>query len=259
MSRRGVNLPSFMAQQLNFAAHIRNPEVYPRPAGIEARRMQIYLDLFFNNIESFLSSGFPVARKVLDDERWYGLVREFLHRHPSASPYFLEISQEFLSFLHETPPDDLPPFFLELCHYEWVELALAVAEEDLPETGVDPGGDLLNRPVAVSPLLWKLSYRFPVHQIGPEFQPEQPPEGLTHLLVNRRRDDSVGFLEVSALTLRLLEVLETAESGRHALDVVAGESAGLERQTLYEKGLETLSRLRKAEVILGTKMTEDDR
>ncbi|HKX55116.1 MAG TPA: putative DNA-binding domain-containing protein, partial [Xanthomonadales bacterium] len=33
-----------------FAAHIRNPAVAPAPADVEDRRMQIYRDLFFNNI-----------------------------------------------------------------------------------------------------------------------------------------------------------------------------------------------------------------
>ena len=61
--------------------------------------MSIYLSLFYNNIENFLASAFPVAKRVLGEKPWHELVREFVHRHPSTSPYFLEISQEFLSFL----------------------------------------------------------------------------------------------------------------------------------------------------------------
>ena len=258
MRSRGSNLPSFMAQQLDFAAHIRNPQVHPRPADVEPRRMQIYLDLFYNNIESFLASGFPVAKRILDDERWHGLVREFLHRHPSSTPYFLEISQEFLTFLYETAPADLPPFFLELCHYEWVELALAVAEEELPLDGIDPDGDLLASPVAVSPLLWKLAYRFPVHKLGPGYQPRVAPERPTLLLVNRRADDSVGFLEVSELTLGLLDALETGTSGARALERIAAENLQFPVATIRQKGLETLGRLRKADVILGARQTQDD-
>jgi hypothetical protein len=253
MSPLGSNLPEFMARQLEFAAHIRNPEVHPAPADIEPRRMQIYLDLFYNNIESFLSGGFPVARKVLSDARWHALVRQFVHRHPSESPYFLEISQEFLTFLHDAPPDGLPPFYLELCHYEWVELALSVSEEELPADGIDRDGDILKRPVAVSPLIWKLSYRFPVHKIGPDFLPEAPGPDLTHLVVNRRRDDSVGFLEANALTLRLLELLETADSGALALAALSEELPRLDGKIVCEKGVETLTRLRKAEIILGAK------
>lgn len=256
MSLPGSNLPTFMARQLQFAAHIRNPEVHQAPADIEPRRMRIYLELFYNNIESFLSGGFPVARKVLDDTRWHALVRQFVHRHPSESPYFLEISQEFLAFLHDATPEDLPPFFLELCHYEWVELALSVAEEELPEQGVDIDGDLLQSPVVVSPLIWKLSYRYPVHKIGPEFMPLEPGADLTHLVVNRRRDDTVGFLEANALTLRLLELLETSASGALALTALSEESPQLDERIVYEKGVETLDRLRKAEIVLGTRTAD---
>lgn len=257
MPRRGDNLPGFVAAQLEFAAHIRNPEAHPRPADVEPRRMQIYLDLFYNNIESFLASAFPVSKSLLDGERWHGLVRDFLHRHPSESPYFLEISQEFLTFLADTRPAGLPPFMLELAHYEWVELALAVAEEEVPEDGLDPQGDLHDGVPVVSPLIWKLAYRFPVHQIGPGFQPEQPGAQPTQLVVYRRRDDQVRFMEVNALTLALLELLEPGNlSGGEALSRLAAEVGDLDPDVVTREGLATLERLRKADIIAGAKLDD---
>ncbi len=257
MPKRGDNLPGFMARQLAFAAYIRNPEVHPAPTDVEPRRMQVYLDLFFNNIEGFLARGFPIAKKVLSAARWQLLVREFLHRHPSRSPYFLEISQEFLTFLHDARPDGLPPFFLELCHYEWVELALAVAEEDLPEEGIDPEGDLMRGSAVVSPLLWKLSYCYPVHKIGPDFLPAEPGVQPTCLLVNRKRDDSVGFVEANPLTLRLLELLEGGEPGEKVLNALVQQLPHLQAGLVVEKGVETIERLRKAEIILGSVAAND--
>lgn len=242
-----------MARQLDFAAHIRNPEMHPRPADVEPRRMQIYVDLFYNNIESFLAGTFPVAKALLAQERWHALVRAFVHRHPSESPYFLEISQEFLTFL-ATQSAGLPPFMLELCHYEWVELALSVAEEEIPEQGIDPAGDLCAGIPAVSPLIWKLAYRFPVHQIGTTFQPEQPGQQPTQLVVYRRRDDRVGFMEVNTLTMALLDTLEQGNvSGAEALERLAAEVADLDPDVVRREGLATLERLRKAEIILGVK------
>jgi hypothetical protein len=240
-----------MARQLDFAAHIRNPGMHPCPPDVEARRMQIYVDLFYNNIESFLAGTFPVAKALLAEERWHALVRAFVHRHPSESPYFLEISQEFLTFL-ASQSADLPPFMLELCHYEWVELALSVAEEEIPEHGVDPAGDLYAGIPVVSPLIWKLAYRFPVHQIGTAFQPEQPGEQPTQLVVYRRRDDRVGFMEVNALTMALLDTLEQGNvSGAEVLERLAVEVADLDPEVVRREGLATLERLRKAEIILG--------
>lgn len=254
MPRRGDNLPGFIARQLEFAAHIRNPEENPRPADVEPRRMQVYVDLFYNNIEGFLAGAFPVAKKVMGEQRWPVLVRAFVHRHPSESPYFLEISQEFLGFLGDRPPLPLPPFLLELCHYEWVELALAVAQEEIPRTGVDRGGDLEHGVPVVSPLIWKLAYAYPVHQIGPEHQPDAPGAEATQLVVYRRRDDSVHFLAVNVLTMALLDALDGTRSGAEVLRRLAVEVADLAPEVVYTEGLATLARLRAAEIVLGTRM-----
>jgi len=254
VSQPGDNLPGFRARQLEFAAHIRNPEQHPRPADVEPRRMQIYLDLFYNNIESFLASTFPVAKQVLEHDRWHRLVRQFVHRHPSESPYFLEISQEFLTFLADSAPVDLPPFMLELCHYEWVELCLSVSEEEIPVAGVDPSGDLLAGVPVVSPLVWKLAYASPAHQIGPSHQPTAPGEQPTQLLVYRRRDDRVCFMEVNPLTMTLLNTLDESLTGAAALERLAAKAPSIPPAVVREKGLATLERLRKADVIVGTKL-----
>lgn len=255
MPRPGDNLPGFVARQLEFAAHIRNPDAHPRPGDVDARRMQIYVDLFYSNIESFLAGAFPVAKSALGGERWHALVRDFVHRHPSTSPYFLEISQEFLTFLADRPPaDDVPPYLLELCHYEWVELALSVAEEEIAEEGIDRRGDLLQEVPVVSPLIWKLAYAFPVHQIGPTFQPSaRPGEEPTQLVVYRRRDDKVRFMEVNALSMALLDELDAGGTGREVLTRLAERVPGLDSEVVAREGLATLERFRNAEIVLGTR------
>ncbi|TNE83159.1 MAG: DUF2063 domain-containing protein, partial [Gammaproteobacteria bacterium] len=73
----------FQQVQYEFAAHLRNPEINAAPEAIEDRRMQIYRDLIYNNIESFLASGFPILRSLMDDQRWHEIARDFIHRHQS--------------------------------------------------------------------------------------------------------------------------------------------------------------------------------
>ncbi len=260
MAKRGSNLPDFRAAQLEFAAHIRDPDSHPRPADVEARRMRIYVELFYNNIERFLASGFPVAKKVLGAERWHRLVRAFVHRHPSDTPYFLEIGQEFLTFLSErmteAPGEPLPDFLLELCHYEWVELALSVSELEIPVEGYDAFGDLLENSVVVSPLIWCLGYRWPVHQIGPDHVPTEPPPEGTHLIVYRRRNDQVSFMVVNPATLKLVERLKSGLTGREALEDLHREAPELDSKVVYEQGLATLERLRDAEILLGARSAD---
>jgi hypothetical protein len=239
--------------QLEFAAHIRNPDLHPAPADIEPRRMKIYRDLFYNNIQNFLASGFPIAKKVLGHEAWHRLVRTFIHRHASETPYFLEISQEFLAFLGDQPDGDLPPYLLELCHYEWVELALSVSETELPEDGFDPTGDLLAGRPFVSPLIWCLAYRWPVHEIGPQHVPSEPPEAATELIVYRQRNDDVKFMVVNPVTLRLMEHLQQDRTGSEALEALAGELEHIESAVVHEQGAATMEKLRTAEILLGTR------
>jgi hypothetical protein len=250
---RGENLPAFMGRQLEFAAHIRNPALNPAPADVDPRRMRVYVELFFNNVESLLASAFPVAKSVLGPSRWSELVRRFLHLHAATTPYFLEISQEFLIFINGLRDESVPGFMIELCHYEWVELGLAVADEEIPEVGIDADGDLYAGVVVRSPLAWPLTYSYPVHRIGPAHQPAAPAAEPVQLVVYRRRDDSVRFMEINALTQRLLMLLDGTVSGAAALAALAAETPGLDAAQVRTMGLETLQRLRKAEIIAGTK------
>ncbi len=246
---------SFQKTQTQFASHVRNPDRHPAPAGIEDRRMGIYRDLIYNNIEGFLSSGFPILRKILGDDHWHDLVRDFVSRHQSHTPYFLEISQEFLTYLQEergqTEAGECdPPFMLELAHYEWVELALDVAEETFPDTDVVITDPLEGHP-QVSPLAWCLSYQYPVHKLGPAYQPETPPQQPTFLVVYRNRQDQVRFLEANALTTHLLQLLQADStlSGRAALLQLANEIKHPDPDTLLEFGQTLMQQLLELDIL----------
>ncbi|SDJ67585.1 DNA-binding domain-containing protein [Microbulbifer yueqingensis] len=243
----------FAEHQRRFAAHLRSPETNPAPAGVEDRRMGIYRDLIYNNIESFIANGFPVLRSIYRDADWHAMVRDFVHRHASRSPYFLQISEEFLHYLQEErgPREGDPPFLLELAHYEWVELALDVNPAELP-TGLAAEGDVLEQVPVVSPLAWSLSYRFPVHRIGPAFQPQEPPETPTFLLVYRNRQDEVGFMEINAVTARLLQLADGGEhTGRQLLELLAAELGHGDVDALLGFGQSLLEQLLRAGVIAG--------
>jgi len=229
--------------QLAMARYLRNPAEAPAPAGIESRRLRIYEDLVYRNIEGFVSGGFPVLRSLYGDDDWHELVRSFIDKHRCDSPYFLEISQEFLQYLleeHERRACD-PPFLGELAHYEWVELALDVSTETLPEASID--GDLSGAVLTLSPLAWVLAYHFPVHRIGPGFRPGEPGDPC-YLVVYRDRGDVVRFMEVNAATARLLELLrENREASAVQLLGRLASELGMAQGELFPFGLEQLDRL----------------
>jgi len=243
---------SLRDSQMAMARFLRNPAKEPPPAGIEARRLKIYQDLIYNNIEGFISSGFPVLRSLFDDNDWHALVRLFIDGHRCHTPYFLEISQEFLRFLMEdhTPRECDPPFMNELAHYEWVELGLDVAEEEIPQDV--PGEDMQALNVHLSPLAWVLAYRFPVHQIGRGFQPTESSQP-TYLAVYRDRSDKVQFMELNGAMARLLELLRDANGEPLAvlLSQLAGE-LGLEASAIADFAMQELNRLRGLGVVYCT-------
>ena len=243
--------------QTAFAAHIRDPENEPAPAGVEDRRMKIYRDLFFNNIQTMLAGNFPVLRALHTEQDWLGLIREFYAHYRCHTPLFTEIAREFLRYLQdfrETGEED-PPFLLELAHYEWVEMALELDEKDLAEIATNPEGDLLANPPLLSPLAWPLSYRFPVHRIGPDFRPDAPPDEATHILVYRNREDEVKFMQLNSVSRLLLEFLQEdpASTGLELLNRVAGAIQHPNPATVIEAGGALLEDLRNRDVLLGTR------
>jgi hypothetical protein len=251
------SLPEFTRRQYAFAAHIRDPEHQPAPDDIEDRRMQIYRELFYNNVEGFLSGTFPVLRKIHSDGDWHTLVRDYFAHHRSQTPLFLEIPREFLTWLKRErggQPGALP-FLYELAHYEWVELAVTIAEEPLEPADIDTQGNLLTGIPVLSPLAWQLAYAYPVHKIGPEFLPDAPAATPTFLVVYRDRNDEVGFMEINPVTKRLLELLEydNNRSGQELLHSIADEMSHPQPEIVINGGHETLKDLLAKGIVLGTR------
>ena len=253
-------VPEFQRLQAGFTDYIRDPEAYAPPAGVDRKRMDLYAELFFNGFNSHLSLNFPVLRGLYDDADWTDLVRDFMRRHRCRTPLFTEIAQEFLNYLeHERPglpqAESDPPFLWELAHYEWVELALYIADEKQERDGIDPNGDLLDGLPVVSSLAWPLVYRFDVHRIGPDHRPQEPPEQPSHLVVYRQRDEDIGFIEINAVSHRLLQLLDgnRAMTGLQAAERIARELQHPNPPVVIAGARDILDGMRAREIILGAR------
>ena len=241
----------FKAKQSEFAAYIRDPDNNPAPPDVKEQRITMYRELFFNNIDNFLSSNFPVLRQILDDRQWFELAQDFFARHRCQSPYFSEIPEEFLAFLqNERANAGDFPFLLELAHYEWVEMALSIAKEDAIADQHQPE-NLLEQRLQVSPLAWPLAYRYPVHKIAPAFLPVEAPAEPTFLIVYRDLQDEVLFLEITAMTYRLLDILQQNDgvSAKDGLKQLAGESGHADPSAIIAAGLQILETLHEKTII----------
>lgn len=247
------------AQQNALAAHIRDPDNVPPPPGIEDRRLKIYRELFFNNVEGLLAGNFPVLRKLYGADGWQALIRAFYRDHDCQTPLFTELAREFLRYLDTRIDTDAgrddPPWLRELAHYEWIELALQISEARNDDVTYDPDGDLLDGRPLVSPLAWPLAYAWPVHRIGPDYRPETPPEIPTLLMLRREADGSVSFHALTPLSFRLLQRLDAEPelSGREQLQALAAEAGAADSDALLHDGAAMLALMRAEGTLLGTR------
>jgi len=249
--------PNFQQRQFAFAAHIRDPDDVPVPEGIEARRMAVYRELFFNNLKSLLSNMFPVLKTLLGKDAWSATIRQFMQKHRATTPYFLQLPAEFVEFLQqefEAQDSDLP-FLAELAHYEYIELALSISEASNELSAVDPDGDLLGDTPVKSELTWAFAYQYPVHRISPTFQPREPGTTPTYLAVYRGSDDKVGFLELNPMTAGLLDAIDNNTrglSGRSLLLMLAKQTHYPDAEALIAHGATALHEMRQLEILIGT-------
>lgn len=255
--------PDFKQRQRRFADQIRNPN-QPLPEGIEPRRMQVYTELFFNNLAGFLEGAFPVYRSLCSDCFWADEVRGFMQHYSAQSPLFRDLAQAYREYVEQQRPPHVedPPFLQELLHYEWVELALDIDEADPFEStrpSLPDSERLLREHPRISPLAWSFCYHWPVHQICRDYQPMQPPEQPSWLLVYRTRHDEVKFMELNAVSARLLWLLseQPGISGARALEQIATGLDHLSEDAVIQGGLQLLHQFAQHDIVLGTTACED--
>jgi len=219
--------------------------------------MAIYRRLLYRNIAGFMASCYPVLRRILSDDQWHELIRDYFMHHKARTPLFPKMPSEFLHYLEKerTPREGDYPFMYELAHYEWMEMAVGMDGREIDMNGIDREGNLLDRVPVLSPLAWPLAYRYPVHRISPEFLPSEPPDQQTYIIVYRDRDDKVGFLELNPVSAKLIEYISTdsGRSGRDLLLAIAEEICHPNPDVVISGGLEILNSMRSKDIILGTR------
>jgi len=249
--------PAFQRYQASFTAHIRDPRNQPRPTGVPARRMRVYNELLFNNIEAALLACFPITRKILGARPWKTLVREFFALHKCQGPLYRQVSEEFVRYLRLRRPGPSDPVFLaDFAHYEWVELAVDISPAEPDWDRIERDGDPMRSPPVLNPTLRLLEYPYPVHRIGPRFKPTTPDAQPTRLLVFRDAEDIVRFVVVNAVTARLLALLaeENAQvDGEAACRLIAAELHHPDASVVVAGGAGILADLRQQGAILGTR------
>ncbi len=253
--------------QRAFAVHLRDPESQPAPADVPDARMRVYRELVHANVASLLAANFPVLRRLLSDEAWSALVRDFLVRHEAKTPLFTRLGRELVDHLEGTGSGlpQAPPFLAELARYEWLETELRLSDEAPSWVSIDPEGDLLEGIPVLSPLVRWMRAAWPVHRLGARGAPaeagEMPrvaPEVPTCLVLCRDAEEEVRFMQVTPATLRLIEQIAAAPArrGHDHLERLARAHPAGDRDEFVEGGRRILGALRARGVLLGTRAAD---
>jgi hypothetical protein len=186
---------------------------------------------------SFASSTFPVLKELISDKNWQVLVRDFFITHKCQSPYFLQISEEFLHYLEHAEFDFLPDFSYQLAHWEWMELYADVAET--ADVSIAISNLELTDTVTTNDCTWNVAYDFCVHKISAEYIPNSTE--TTFLIVHRDSDLSVGFIEINPLSMLLFEQLKSnSKDSLERLLVDIAKQQSMDLSTVINGGLEII-------------------
>ncbi|WP_137166454.1 HvfC family RiPP maturation protein [Salinimonas lutimaris] len=242
-------MQDFTKAQQAFTDAVRHPDKAHFASTDEARRMQIYQSLLFNNVNTFLENGFPVLRSVVSDEVWQRAVQCFFAGHDCTTPYFSQISHEFLIYLSGQPEvlSALPPFTLELAHYEWLELDVSIRQHEHPAFVWSEAG--LPEQLICSPLAELVSYQYPVHLIGPDYLPEAASPTPLYYVVWRNSDFDVKFLQVNDTTAFLIQNLARAQSPEALLNTMFAAMPQLPQNTVTAGFEQTLHQLLTRQIV----------
>lgn len=215
----------FKQVQQSFIDYIRDPQK-PVPSGVPLERMQVYRELFFNNVMGFVSNAFPVLKSLYSDAQWQALVQAFFSQHDCKSPIFIDIAGEFLQFLQfeYSPAESDPPFMLELAHYEWLELRVATAQQTSEQVLLSKE-DILQLNLCLATTASVAQYQYPVQQIRQDYRPEEPLPQPVFFCLYQDEAGEVGFLQLTPLSAQVLGYL--AEQGQRRLDEILNWLQGI--------------------------------
>ena len=255
MSKNKID-ETFIKEQHTFTQHMRDPENAPAPEGIESRRISVYTDLIFRNIENFIANSFPVLRQAIHDDGWHIILRGFLKKHISRTPYFPKLPLEFLNYLEQEQDEiELPAFCIELAHYEWIEISLSFDPREISFKNVDQNGDLLKGIPVLNLLAQPLIYQWPVHKISSNFVPKEKPDEPTYLIVYRDHLYDVGFIELNQIAAKLIEELQknTDKTGKEILLDIAKQLQHPDPKVVIKGGFEVIQDFKKKDILLGVR------
>lgn len=242
---------SFKKAQQQFVCYLRNGDGQQ----IEEDKVagwQLYHRLVYENNRALIESSFPVSRSFLPASAWQQLIQDFLMYERSPTPYFHQVGQIFLEFLAARIDLWKPvcPFLTELMHFEFAEMSLAIAANELPFKN-EQELSFNDTRLSISALAWPLLYEYPVHKILNSGETLPASEFPVCLLLWRSKDYVVNRCELAPLAFAVVEMLQSEKgiTGEKVLQNLYKKLPHLEMDYLQQQGRAILQYLWAKEII----------
>jgi len=187
-----------MTTQAEFREALLDPD-RPVPPGLTApggrpagRRFDVYRNNVTVSLSNALAEGFPVLVKLLGEDFFKAMAREFLRAHPPSSPLLMLYGAALPDFLASFPPVAEYPYLADVAR---LELALRQSYHAADSRSVDPGAlaalapdRLLDARLDIAPAVRLVASPWPVLSIwraNTEPDAPAPAMGAEEVLVGR--------------------------------------------------------------------------
>lgn len=216
-------MPSLLEAQARFA------EALLGRAG--APGLAVYRGNVFGNWSQALAGAYPIVRKIVGEEFFEGLAREYARAHPSASGDLNEYGAQLAEFVAAFAPTQDLPYLPDVARMEWLAHRAYYAADAAPFglEALDESSRLaLTPPCALLASEWPLARIWTVHQDDYEGEIDVDlGAGADRILVHRPRWRA----QVRSLApgdYRFLDCARRARTLGEALEAAAAEDPGFD-------------------------------
>jgi len=136
-------------------AGVIGPDGAPAP-----KRFNVYRNNVVVSLTEALAATYPTLQKLLGEEYFSALVREYIGKYPPKSPVLIWYGQELADFVESFPPLATYPYLADVARCEWAWLQayhaadqVALDPAALAEIAADALADIRFRPHAATYLL----------------------------------------------------------------------------------------------------------
>jgi hypothetical protein len=209
-------MPSLSDVQLGFARALLE--------GAPSSALAVYRGNFYGNAIKALASAYPVVAKIVGQDFFEAMAREFIRRHPAACGDLNRYGEDLAAFLERFPHTADLPYLPDVARMEWL-VHRAYFAADPPAWELSGRRPVLAPACALMGSAWPLARIWEIHQddyAGPfEIDLGAGPDRIVvhrprwRALVMSLRPGDYAFLNSVSRGRTLAEALEAGDTDEH--------------------------------------------